>query len=215
MGINKKLAVAQTVTKVQAMQSAMPLGQMASGERVPIQSRRQDQPLFDTEEFAQTGAQRVRFFADAAGKSVVDTNMVTEGAMPGQSTFAFYAIRVAVLNYADGTSPTLSDMQNIRRTCWLQYLKGSKPIWRMPLEKLPAPGFHGLQASVNAASVNVLNLGNPVPGDYHPLGFIISIPAGRLYGIEIVTAPEFAMAGQEVNLRMRVWLEGVLSNPVR
>lgn len=214
MPIDKEMAVAQTMTKVQRMQSSMPLGQMATGERVPVTSRRQDQPLYDTVAFsALTGQQTLRFFAAMAGKSEVDTNMLTEASMTGQSTFAFHAIRVQILCNVAGVAPTLSDMLNIRANCYLQYLKGSKPIWRSPIEKLPAPGFFGLQSQFAGGAIDAINLGNGVPRDYHPLGFTVSIPAGRGYGIELKTAPEFAIT--TYYFRVRVWLEGILSNPVR
>ena len=205
--------------KSMELNAAMPLAQQAAGGQVPLQSRWMDQRLWDTEPFATTGAQTLRLFTDLAAKSDVDSNIAVEGAMAGQSTYALHAIQVSILNAVGAsqespatTAPTLADMQNIRRCVRLEYLQGSKPIWRSPVEKLPAPGFHTVQASLNGADISAINLGNPVPLDYHNLGFIIAIAAGDEFSVNIVTDANFSIASA---LRVRVWLNGILTNPVR
>lgn len=204
--------------KSMELNAAMPMAQMVAGGQVPVGSRWMDQRLWDTEPFETTGAQTLRLFTDLANKSIVDSNMIVEGAMAGQSTYALHAIQLQILN-AVGTQesptttpPTILDMQNIRRCVRLEYLQGSKPIWRSPAEKLPAPGFNTVQASINGQDIDALNLGNPVPLDYHNLGFIIAIAAGDEFSVNVITDANFSIASA---LRVRVWLNGILTNPVR
>lgn len=214
-----------TPQKVSADKAALvtadiPLAQLATGGRVPVKSRRMDQPLFDTLRVDPALAgQRLRFFADfntntvpAVAKSRVDTNIPAEGELPSPQTFAILGLGIQVGLDSDGVPPTIADLKALRAYSWIQYVQGQKPIWFMPTEKLPGPGVVSAIDPAVVGAGGFVNIGSPVPMDIHRLGFVLSIPTGYPYGVELRTSPGFSASS---DYWVRLWLYGIMSRSMR
>lgn len=194
-----------------------PLEQLGSGGTVPKSRKWREQPLHDTEILTALNTPReLTFFSSVTYQGGALAGVAKSPAdqfLPGNGlgglenqAFVMTGVRIGVVHDPiTGLRPSIRDLQQLRAFLGFEFQRGSKPIWRRPVEAMPAPGLHSALSA--AANTGFVNLGSSSVVDGQDFPTPVVMEDGMDYGVALVTSDGLSL---DADVRIRIWLEGFL-----
>jgi hypothetical protein len=190
---------------------------LSSGGQVSTLPKGMDYPLYDTD-YLIGPRQVLRLFSSTnyingpvAGqqKSLADTNMEADGALPSPKTHYGLGLYVELLpDLVTGERPTAAQVADLKAETWITLIQGQRETARYNMEQLSGPAFFGIPTA--AATARNIQFGADEPGMYLAFGETFVNGPNQYFAVAVNTTPDFPTFPQGTGLRIRISIPGVL-----